>query len=246
MTSSYLDKALFSDIVKYHNNSMGRKKTTVEWIIQGSHERENSATAVLDSLVRRGILGRESMLFGRKYPTLNSGRQSFVCNEFAVSFFVMHIEFYLPPTSPGISGDKKSFFWPEGRKCLKKLLGVLVYSQSILVESCLHVTASITLHWKPPNVSFIKILSKLVLPNRGSLRKQLTFCNATTAFPAKWHLRNVCRIPLLTMCYFKDLSSGMSSVWNFRHHFVRKPVVASRNVGCILMLNRGVLKGCCM
>ena len=121
MTSSYLDKALFSDIVKYHNNSMGRKKTTVEWIIQGSHERENSATAVLDSLVRRGILGRESMLCGRKYPTLNSGRQSFVCNEFAVFFFVMHIEFYLPPTSSGILGDKKSFFWPEGRKCLKKI-----------------------------------------------------------------------------------------------------------------------------
>lgn len=120
MTSSYLDKALFSDIVKYHNNSMGQKKTTVEWIIQGSHERENSATAVLDSLVRRGILGRESMLFGRKYPTLNSGMQSFVCNEFAVSFFVMHIEFYLPPTSPGILWDKKSFVWPEGRKCLKK------------------------------------------------------------------------------------------------------------------------------
>lgn len=111
MTSSYLDKALFSDIVKYHNNSMGRKKTTVEWIIQGSHERENSATAVLDSLVRRGILGRESMLFGRKYPTLNSGRQSFVCNEFAVSFFVMHIEFYLPPTSSGIrtQGQEKLF-----------------------------------------------------------------------------------------------------------------------------------------
>ncbi|CAH3139200.1 unnamed protein product [Porites lobata] len=81
MTSSYLDKALFSDIVKYHNNSMGRKKTTVEWIIQGSHERENSATAVLDSLVWRGILGRESMLFGRKYPTLNSDPEKKLIDE---------------------------------------------------------------------------------------------------------------------------------------------------------------------
>lgn len=72
ITSSYLDKALFSDIVKYHQKSMGRQKTTVEWIIQGSHERENAATAVLDSLVQRGILGRESKLFGRRYPTCNS------------------------------------------------------------------------------------------------------------------------------------------------------------------------------
>lgn len=169
MTSSYLDKALFSDIVKYHNNSMGRKKTTVEWIIQGSHERENSATAVLDSLVRRGILGRESMLFGRKYPTLNSGRQSFVCIMNLLSPFLLCILNFIFPQLPQayVLGDKKSFFWPEGRKCLTKFLGVLVYSQSILVESCLHVTASITLHWKPPNVSFIKILSKLVLPNRG-------------------------------------------------------------------------------
>lgn len=75
ITSSYLDKALFSDIVKYHHRSMGRHKTTVEWIVQGSNERENSATAVLDSLVQRGILGRESKLFGRRYPTLDSGEQ---------------------------------------------------------------------------------------------------------------------------------------------------------------------------
>ena len=74
LTSSYLDKALFSDIVTYHHRSMGKQKTTVEWIIQGSNERENSAKVVLDSLVQRGILGRESKLFGRRYPTLDSGK----------------------------------------------------------------------------------------------------------------------------------------------------------------------------
>lgn len=68
-----MDQALFSDIVKHHQRTDGKPRTIVEWIIQGSYERENSATVVLDSLVIRGILGRESKLFGRRYPTVDSG-----------------------------------------------------------------------------------------------------------------------------------------------------------------------------
>ena len=52
---------------------MGKPRTIVEWIIQGSYERENSATIVLDSLVLHGILKRESKLFGRRYPTVDPG-----------------------------------------------------------------------------------------------------------------------------------------------------------------------------
>lgn len=73
LTGSYLDQALFSDIVKYHQRTINRPRTLVEWIIQGSYERENSATVVLDSLVQHGILTLESKLFGRRYPTVNSG-----------------------------------------------------------------------------------------------------------------------------------------------------------------------------
>lgn len=73
LTGSYLDQALFSDMLKHHQRTNGRPRTIVEWIIHGSYERENSATVVLDSLVMRGILRRESKLLGRRYPTVDSG-----------------------------------------------------------------------------------------------------------------------------------------------------------------------------
>ena len=44
-----------------------------------------------------------------------------------------------------------------------------------------------------------------------SLRKQLTFHNATTGFPTKWPLRNECRNSVLIMRYYKDL--GSASDW---------------------------------
>ena len=68
-----MDQALFSDMIKHHHKTNGKPRTIVEWIIHGSYERENSATLVLNSLVMRGILGRESKLFGRRYPTVDSG-----------------------------------------------------------------------------------------------------------------------------------------------------------------------------
>ena len=73
LTGSYLDQALFSDMVKHHHKTNGKPRSIVEWLIHGSYERENSATLVLDSLVMRGILARESKLFGRRYPTADSG-----------------------------------------------------------------------------------------------------------------------------------------------------------------------------
>ena len=66
-------------MVKHHHKTNGKPRTIVEWIIHGSYERENSATIVLDSLVMRGILGRESKLFGRRYPTIDSGMTIIHC-----------------------------------------------------------------------------------------------------------------------------------------------------------------------
>ena len=68
------------------------------------------------------------------------------------------------------------------------------------------------------------------------MRKQLTFCNAATAgFPTKWRVGNKCRNSMLMMghypdldsaldwlkqisCAYPDLSSDISSVWNFCAH----------------------------
>ena len=91
LTGSYLDQALFSDMVKHHHKTNGKPRTIVEWIIHGSYERENSATLVLDSLVMRGILGRESKLFGRRYPTVDSGMTIIHC---LINIFI-HLQFLL-------------------------------------------------------------------------------------------------------------------------------------------------------
>ena len=89
--------------------------------------------------------------------------------------------------------------------------------------------------------------------------KQPTFRDATTGFHAKWRLRNKRRNSMLMTCHYPelgikcfwlveaarpinhpDLCSDASSVWNFCARFSdvisREPVVASRNVGCFLML----------
>ena len=44
-----------------------------------------------------------------------------------------------------------------------------------------------------------------------SLRNQPTFRNATSAFPAKWCLRNECRNSILMTCHYPDL--GSASDW---------------------------------
>ena len=47
---------------------------------------------------------------------------------------------------------------------------------------------------------------------RLHLRKQPTFGNAITGFPAKWHLRNEQRNSILMMCHYPDL--GGASDWS--------------------------------
>ena len=45
-------------------------------------------------------------------------------------------------------------------------------------------------------------------PGEYSLRRQPTFHDVTTDFPAKWCLRNDCRYSLLTTCDYPDLLSA--------------------------------------
>ena len=94
-----------------------------------------------------------------------------------------------------------------------------------------------------------------------SLRKQLTFGDATTGFPAKWRLRNERRNSILMTRHYSDLGSAShwlnqishaarpirsnTQIWVVRHqygisalvsHLAGKPVVASPIVGCFVRL----------
>ena len=99
---------------------------------------------------------------------------------------------------------------------------------------------------------------------KSSLRKQPTFGDATTGFPAKWRLRNERRNSILITRHHPDLGSasdcssrvgnliqpirnttqiwlvtryqyGISALF-LRRHLAGKPVVASPNVNCFLRL----------
>ena len=93
-----------------------------------------------------------------------------------------------------------------------------------------------------------------------SLRKQPTFRDATTSFPAKWRLRNECTTSILMTRHYPDLSGWSkfptrydqseaqprSGSWRvkstefLRRHFAGKPVVASQNDGWFLRLPTGL------
>ena len=86
-----------------------------------------------------------------------------------------------------------------------------------------------------------------------SLRKQATFCDATTGFPANWHLRNKRRNFILMTHHYPDLGSAsnilvvLCHLWNLlqpigsttqilHHQFTGKPLVVLRNVVSFLRL----------
>ena len=77
---------------------------------------------------------------------------------------------------------------------------------------------------------------------KSILRKQATFRDDTTGFPAKWRLRNERRNSILMTRHYPDLGSDTSSVRDFllrsflRCCYAGKPVVASQNVGSFLRL----------
>ena len=98
-TGTFLDDAIFSDILRHHQKDPERPRTAVEWIIQGDYKKENTATVVLESLVQAEILGRESKLFGRRYPMLNPGMLP----------WTLMIYRNIPLISPGLMQLRKGF-----------------------------------------------------------------------------------------------------------------------------------------
>ena len=70
-----------------------------------------------------------------------------------------------------------------------------------------------------------------------SLRKQPTFGDATTGFPAKWRLRNERRNSILMTCHYPDL--GSASDWSCRVANLFQPILYlffCRSVGVKLSL----------
>ena len=99
-----------------------------------------------------------------------------------------------------------------------------------------------------------------------SLKKQPPFCNSTTGFHLKWHLRNKRRNSILITHHYPDLSStsdwlkqishtawptgSTTQIWLLTHHhyvifcarfsdfiLAGKPLMASRNVRCFFRLD---------
>ena len=85
--------------------------------------------------------------------------------------------------------------------------------------------------------------------SNSSLRKQPTFWDAATGFPAKW---NALRNSILMTRHYLDLFGWKFASTNQKHyshlrsflrrHFVGKTVVASRNWGCFLRPFKLLLK----
>ena len=75
-TQTYLDNALFSDLIDFDQRSIrsGKTRLVMDWLVTAAYKRVNCATVVLDSLVESGILDMEPTLFGRKYPLKQSGK----------------------------------------------------------------------------------------------------------------------------------------------------------------------------
>ena len=75
-TKTYLDDALFSDLIDFDCRSIrpGKTKLVMDWLVAAAFKRVNCATITLDSLVHTRILDMEPTLFGRKYPLLDTGK----------------------------------------------------------------------------------------------------------------------------------------------------------------------------
>ena len=56
-----------------------------------------------------------------------------------------------------------------------------------------------------------------MLEHTTNLRKQRTFCNATTGFSAKWHQGNKHRNSILTTCHYPDLASASDWLKQISH-----------------------------
>ena len=79
-TGTYLDRALFNEIVEKHKQ--GRVREIEDWVrdcITTYNYENNVASVTLGNLVQRNILGKERALLGLRtdYPTKDPGKSLF-------------------------------------------------------------------------------------------------------------------------------------------------------------------------
>ena len=79
----------------------------------------------------------------------------------------------------------------------------LTHSASEAIVLSLGFQTNLTIKNQPPTQEFL-----------SNLRKQPTFGNTTTGFPAKWHLRNKRRNSILMMINYPDLVSASDWSWH--------------------------------
>ena len=72
----------------------------------------------------------------------------------------------------------------------------------------------------------------------ASLRKQLTFDDATIGFPVKWRLRNKHRNSILTTCHYPDL--GSASGWFNQISHVARPIRSMTQIWVVMCHQYGI------
>ena len=72
----------------------------------------------------------------------------------------------------------------------------------------------------------------------NSLRKQPTFGDATTVFPAKWRLRNECRNSILMTRHYPDL--GSASDWSCRVGNLIQPIRGTTQIWVVTRHQYGI------
>ena len=72
----------------------------------------------------------------------------------------------------------------------------------------------------------------------SSLRKQPTFGDTTTGFPAKWHLRNECRNSTLMMHHYPDLGSAFD--WSCGMGNLIQPIISTSQIWVVMRHQNGI------
>ena len=89
--------------------------------------------------------------------------------------------------------------------------------------------------WPSRRATFV---ISLVRPGQGSLRKQSTFHDANTVFPAKWHLRNERRNSILMKRHYPDL--GRASDWLKQIFHTARPIRSTTQIWIVLRRQYGI------
>ena len=82
------------------------------------------------------------------------------------------------------------------------------------------------------------ILAILTGWTNSSLRKQPTFGDATTGFPAKWHLRNEGRNSTLMMHHYPDLGSAFD--WSFGMGNLIQTITGTSQIWVVMRHQNGI------